>query len=305
MLTTAATIALLALGQTGAQPETKAADKPAGTTAESSAQLAPVTSVFEAAELTLVADGCTFTEGPLWREAKLFFCDLAGDAIYTVVPGGKKEVFRKPASRPAGLATDPQGRLLTAHFAGLVTRTEKDGTVATIAEKAGEEKLAKCNDLAVRPDGVIYFTDFGGRNSKSKGLFRIDAAGAVSSLDADYQAANGVALSPDHKTLYVNDYGKQLVIAYDVGADGGVSNRRVFADFSKETAEGRCDGIKVAPDGRVITTAPGGVWVLTPDGKRVTLLQHAEGASNVALGGEDGRTLFITRADCVWSARLK
>jgi gluconolactonase len=271
----------------------------------------------------VVSEGFTFTEGPLWREGKLLVCDLSKGVVSTLTPREDdpstteletwtRETFREPSDRAAGSALDPQGRLLLAHFAGKVTRTETDGTITTLADSCatGEAKvpLARCNDLAVRRDGVIFFTDFGKKGSDSKGLFRITpregGETTVESLDKDFNAANGVALSHDEKTLYVADYGKNVILAYDVSAGGAVSNRRVFADLSKEEGQGRTDGLKSAPDGRVFTTGPGGVWVLSPTGETLEQLEVEGGASNLCLGGEDGRTMFITSGPRVLSVRL-
>lgn len=276
--------------------------------------------VFSTTTPATVTDTLTFAEGPLWHDGRLFVCDLAGDTVYTISPREvdpatpEKEAwsapveFRKPSSRAAGSAVDANGRLLLAHFAGSVTRTEKDGTVTTIASEVpvgGEQRpLARCNDLAVHADGTIFFTDFGKKGSESKGLFCIKPEGTVAQLDADFGAANGVALAPDGKTLYVADYGKNQVIAMDVGAAGTVSNRRVFVDLSADKSPGRCDGLKVHPLGRVFTTGPGGIWVIAADGTPITRLEIEGGASNLCFGGPTGNSVFITTGSRVLSVEL-
>ncbi len=320
------TLALLAdLAAARPTPSSQPAPQSQSTTVEKdalppAATLANPDTVFAATTPTVVTDALKFAEGPLWHDGKLFVCDLSGDAVYTIsrrrhdVPTTDTQLwnapveFRKPSGRAAGSAVDAQGRLLLAAFTGTVTRTEQDGTVSTIAKETvvngGAQPLARCNDLAVHPDGTIFFTDFGKKGSESKGLFCIRPDGTVAALDADYAGANGVALSPDARTLYVNDYGKNLVIAYDCGAKGGVSNRRVFADLSAVKADGRCDGLKVHPLGRVFTTGPGGIWVIAADGKPVTRLDIEGGASNLCFGGDDGRTVFITSGNQVLSVEL-
>lgn len=295
-------------------------DEPVDAKATNKGALADPTTVFATTKPTVVTSALTFAEGPLWHDGKLFVCDLAGDTVFTLSPREddpatpEKEAwtnpveFRKPSGRAAGSAVDAQGRLLLAAFSGSITRTEKDGTVTTIAKESvvdGKPRpLARCNDLTIHADGTIFFTDFGKKGSESKGLFCIKPDGTVAALDADYGAANGVALSPDAKTLYVNDYGKNMVIAYDCGANGAVTNRRVFADLRADKADGRCDGLKVHTDGRVFTTGPGGVSVFAPDGKPITRLDIDGGASNLCFGGKDGRTVFITKGSQVVSVEL-
>lgn len=283
-------------------------------------QLADPLTAFASLSPKVVTDSLQFAEGPLWLDGKLLVCDLSADAVYTIAPAaddpattaveswGTPKEFRKPSGRAAGSAVDAQGRLLLATFTGTVTRTEKDATVSTIAQECVLDgkatPLARCNDLAVHPDGSIFFTDFGKQKSPSKGLFCISPAGAVQRLDPDFAGANGVALSPDSKKLYVNDYGKNTVVEFDVGANGAVSNRRLLVDLSTEKSPGRCDGIKVHPDGRVFTTGPGGIWVISPQGKPLTRLDIDGGASNLCFGGKDGTTLFITAGNQVLSVDL-
>jgi gluconolactonase len=303
-LLAAAVAALPAPAQPASAP-TKEDAKHAATPA-----LADPLTVFATTTPTLVTDALTFAEGPLWHDGTLFVCDLAGDTVFTISPReddpatpdieawAAPSEFRKPSGRAAGSAVDAEGRLLLAAFTGTITRTEKDGAVTTIAKEAtidgSPRPLARCNDLAVHPDGTIFFTDFGKQSSESKGLFCIRPDGTVAALDADFGAANGVALSPDAATLYVNDYAKNLVIAYDCGADASVTNRRVFADLNTHKAGGRCDGLKAHADGRVFTTGPGGVWVFTKDATPLTRLDLEGGASNLCFGGKEGRTMFIT-----------
>lgn len=276
--------------------------------------------VFASVTPTTVTESLTFAEGPLWLDGRLVVCDLAGDTVYSISPREDDPTtpeteawnapveFRKPSSRAAGSAVDAEGRLLLAHFAGSVTRTEKDGTVTTIAKDVavnGEQRpLARCNDLAVHTDGTIFFTDFGKKGSESKGLFCIKPDGTIAQLDAEFGAANGVAIAPDGKTLYVADYGRNQIIAMDVGAAGAVSNRRVFVDLSADKSPGRCDGLKVHPLGRVFTTGPGGIWVIAADGTPITRLEVEGGASNLCFGGPSGSTVLITAGSRVLSVEL-
>jgi sugar lactone lactonase YvrE len=284
------------------------------------------TTVFAALKPTLVCEGIKFAEGPLWWKDAILVCDLAGSVVYRVTPSADDtpavpEVFRENTSSAAGATLDPQGRLMLAHFGGFLSRTEADGTITKLPSQwtnaeGASVPLAKCNDLAIRRDGTIYFTDFGGKTGPdksltTKGLFIARGAteGAdataitLTNADADFAAANGVALSPDERTLYVADYGKNQIFKYAVADDGSLSGRTLFADLSAEKTRGRTDGLKVRKDGTVFTTGPGGIWVIASDGSIKTRLDLESGASNVAFG-EGHEILFITAGSKVWSIRL-
>lgn len=261
--------------------------------------------VFESAELTEVTTGFKFAEGPLWWGDKLVVCDLGGSVVYTFTPGKdeKPVVFRDASESAAGSTLDREGRLLLAHFAGKITRTEKDGTVKVIADKCDDQPLGKCNDVVVRTDGTIYFTDFaGGKTGRS--VLRIAPDGKVIACKGDFKAANGLTFSPDEKILYVADYGAKLVKAFDVAASGELSNEREFVNFKGEAGGGTPDGMKVDTAGNLFTTGPGGVWVIKPDGTKLAKLP-VRGMSNVAFGGADGKTLYITAGAKAYSVKVK
>jgi len=266
-----------------------------------------LTEIFATTEPVTVASGLKFAEGPLWWKDRLLVCDLGASIMYTLVPSDEGEAklteFRNPSDQAAGAALDDDGNLIAAHFAGHLSRTGTDGTVTKLADRMGEIKFGKCNDLIAHPSGVIFFTDFGGK--ESKGVFALAKDGTVSQVDPDFYAANGVAVSPDGKMLYAADYGNWIVKSYEVDADGKTSNRREIITLKGEKGRGRVDGLKVAPSGHILTTGPGGIWVLTADGKRHSRLPIAGGASNLALGGADGKTVFITSSDKVLSVKLK
>ena len=276
----------------------KAADAPARPGAEAA---------FESAQPTEIASGYRFTEGPTWWNGRFLFCDMAASTMYTIdagAAGARAEEFRKPSDKAVGATIDREGRLVVCLFSGKVTRTDADGKVSTIAEKVDGKKLARPNDLAVRSDGSIYFSDFGAGPDSSHGLFRIAPDGKAQVLDAEYKAANGVVFSPDETTLYVADYGARTVQAYAVGKDGALSGRRTFADFSKDKGDGNPDGMRVDTAGNLYTTGPGGIWVYTPDGKAMAFL-GVPGVTNMAFGGADGKTMLITAGSKVLTIRTK
>lgn len=286
-------------------PKAPEAPKPA----EPLATIGKPLDYFETTELTTVSSGHIFTEGPLWWNGKLLFCDLGGSKISTIAPGETAStVFRDNAEQPAGAALDLEGRLLVAHFkGGKVTRTAADGTVSTLIDTADDKKLGQCNDLAVRSDGSIYTTDFRG-GPDNRNIIRIAPDGKASILPSTFKGANGLAFSPDESVLYVADFFGKLLKAFDVAADGSLSNERVFVDFKDEytspTVRGFPDGIKVDTAGNVYTTGPGGIWVLSPKGEKLARLNMTN-ANNIGFGGDDNKTLFICATTKVFSVKTK
>lgn len=319
----------LAIAQESKPAETpKPADAPktaAPATAPAPKVLPPIVTVgkatdyFESTELTKVASGHKFVEGPLWWNGKLLFCDLVDAKISTIAPGDSSAaVFRDQADRPAGAALDAQGRLIIAHFAGgkasgektfggKVTRTEADGTVTTILDSIDDKPLGPCNDFAVRSDGSIYVTDFGG-GKDNRNIIKIGTDGKATVLPSTFRQANGLAFSPDETVLYVADYGARAVKAFDVAADGSISNERVFVDFKDDytstDVRGLPDGMKVDEAGNLYTTGPRGIWVISPKGERLAHLE-VKGSANVAFGGEDRKTLFICAGQQILSVKTK
>lgn len=276
---------------------------------------------FHAGEFETVAEGLKFTEGPLWRaDGTLVFVDLSGDAVYQVdlkdglrtrKPGEGVKALREKAGGPAGSAVDAQGRLLHAQFNGTVVRVDATGAVEVIADQLGGKKLNQPNDLVVRSDGSIFFTDFGKGGTedriKTSGIYRIDPAGALHQLTTEVVSPNGLAFSPDERVLYVALYTASQIRAYDVAQDGSLSNARVFAEVRDPAIRGRStpDGVKVDASGNVWTTGAGGIWVFSPKGERIARLEVPGGASNLCFGGADGKTLFITSRTKVLSTTLK
>lgn len=311
---------ILSCGLAVAQESKPATDapKPAAAPAAPAAAPAPAAPAatigkpldyFETTELTTLVTGQIFTEGPLWWNGKLLFCDLGGGKLSTIVPGEPAPtLFRDNADQPAGATLDLEGRLLVAHFrGGKVTRTAADGTVTTLVDTAGDQKLGQCNDVVVRADGSIYTTDFNG-GADNRNIIRVAPDGKATVLPSSFKKANGLAFSPDQSVLYVADFAGRLLKAFDVTADGSLSNERVFIDFKDEYAtpgvRGNPDGIKVDTAGNVYTTGPGGIWVLSPKGEKLARL-NMNNANNIAFGGDDNKTLFICAATKVFSVKTK
>ena len=277
-----------------------------------------------------LADGFMFTEGPLWiggDAPHLLFSDVRGNAIHKwTASTGVVSDFRKPVFKGAfeegrfvgsnGLTHDPEGRLVICeHGNRHVLRIEKDGAETVIADQYEGKKLNSPNDIVYKSDGWAYFTDppygFAGQDDdpakelKFNGIFRLSPDGKLELLNDQQTRPNGIAFSPDEKTLYVanSDPDHKVWMAYTVQDDGTLNGGRVFADVTSETAEGLPDGLKLDKQGNLYLTGPGGVWIYTPDGKHLGAIQPAEVPANVAWG-DDGKTLYMTARTGLYRIKL-
>ncbi len=266
--------------------------------------LAPATAqqrpVPKGATVELVDDGFEFTEGPIWYQDALLFSDIPANTVYQWTPDGGTEAFMKPSGHANGLAIDTSGHLLLAQHDGQVGRRTQDGSVAVLADTYGGKRLNSPNDLTVASDGTIYFTDppYGvdeeERELSFSGVYRLSPDGDLSLLTKSFTRPNGICLSPNDSTLYVNDSQETLIRAYDVTESGDISNGRQFAAPTDEDAQGSTDGMKVDAEGNLYTTGPGGVWVYGPDGTQRARIAVPKAPTNLAFGGPDRKTLYIT-----------
>jgi gluconolactonase len=275
-----------------------------------------------------LAEGFLFTEGPLWLpEGTLLFSDPNANRIYRWSERDGLAVFRdksgydgaditeygQPGSN--GLALDPQGRLtIDEHGRRRVVRVEPDGRVTVLADRYQGKRLNSPNDLVYRSDGVLYFTDppFGlpkfhddpRRELPFTGLFRL-AKGRLTLESRDFTGPNGVALSPDERTLYLTNWDekRKVVWQYDVGADGALSNGRLFFDMTSTSGEIALDGLKVDREGNLYVSGPGGLWILSRDARHLGTIRLPEMPANFAWG-EDGRTLFLTARTGLYRMRV-
>jgi gluconolactonase len=273
------------------------------------------------AVLEKIAEGFTWSEGPVWIDGALLFSDVPKNVVYRWKPGTTTaEIFLKPSGQltPApgfrepgsnGLARDRQGHLLLCQHGERRVARYENGRFTSIADHYAGKRLNTPNDLVVRRSGEIYFTDppygFEKVNEDPKkemawhGVYRVAADGTVSLLTKSINYPNGIAFSPDEKTLYIGstEDGFPHIMAFDVSTDGTLANERLFFDarpLSKPDAPGSCDGMKVDRQGNVWTTGPGGLLVITPQGKLVGRLRTGVPTANCAWGDADGGTLYIT-----------
>jgi len=268
-----------------------------------------------------VADGFEFTEGPLWHpQGFLLFSDIPANTIYQWTPKEKSKIFRRPSGNANGNTLDREGRLLSAeHSNRRVSRTLEDGRVVTVASQYKGKRLNSPNDLVVKSDGSIYFTDppYGIKSEQEElgfyGVYRIAPDGTLTLLVRDFVRPNGIAFSPDEKKLYVDDSEKGHIRVFDVKPDGTVENGRIFAELKDSNKSGVPDGMKVDQEGNVYSTGPGGVWVFSPSGNLLGKIAVPEVATNLAWGdslrdssaSRDYKMLYITAGNSLYRIRLK
>ena len=254
----------------------------------------------EVGKVELVHDGFKFTEGPTWTDKGLLFSDLGSDAIHH----GDRKVYRQPSGKANGLAWDKQGRLIACeHENRRVSITHADGRIETLASHYEGKPFNSPNDLTLHSNGAIFFTDPGYGGHKSElgyfGVYRLDKDGKVTLLHKDMKAPNGITLSQDERTLFVADSEDHFIMAFDLDASGQASNPRRFADC------GGPDGIKVGRQGELWVADADGVLVYdTATGARVLTVPVPEQAANIAFGGKDGSTLYITARKGLYKAEV-
>ena len=269
----------------------------------------------EKVTLEQIATGFEFTEGPIWCGDYLLFSDIRRNRIIRLCmrsQGPEVTTFRSPSGNSNGLTLDKSGRLITCeHSTRRVTRTEVDGTVSVLAERYEGRRLNSPNDVVVRSDGSIYFTDppYGlkdfnvWKELSFNGVYRFAPDGELVLLADDFDRPNGLAFSPDESVLYIDDTSRSHIRAFDVSPDGNLSNGRVFIDM-QSSEEGAPDGMKVDQKGNIYSTGPGGLWVIDPSGKRLGRIVLPELPANLAWGDEDWRTLYITARSSIYRLRL-
>jgi gluconolactonase len=297
------------------------------------------------AKLERVASGLyKWTEGPVWtRAGTLLFAEIPANNIDEWTPGKGVTVFIHPSGYKGtapftgpepgsnGMTLDPEGRVTVAGHAGrTVWRLESldpKAQVTVLADSYEGKKLNSPNDVVYRSDGSLYFTDppYGlqtqgdddpQKELKVNGVYRIPDAvqqkpGAPPDRDKlqliikDLPRPNGIVFSPDEKYLYVSDSGRKVWMRYPVNADGSVGEGSVFLDASSDPAKGNPDGIRVDKKGNMYGAGPGGVWIISPEGKHIATLLLPEVVSNVAWGDKDDKTLYITASTSIYRIKLK
>ncbi len=265
-----------------------------------------------------LATGFEFTEGAMWNhvENHLIFSDMPGNIMRKWTADGGIETFREPSNMANGNFYDLQGRLITCeHATSRVTRTETDGSITVLATHYDGKELNSPNDVIVKSDGSIYFSDpsFGRmeyygipreQELDFKGVYRLDPdSGDLTLLVDDFYQPNGLTFSLDEKQLFINDTMRGHIRVFDVNDDGTISNGREWAQVTGER-EGLADGMKFDTGGNLYTTGPGGVQAFASDATCLGTIYVPQGVTNFTWGDNDLRSLFINAGNSLYRTRV-
>jgi len=298
------------------------------------------------AEFQKIKDGFGFTEGitcvQRGNSGYVLLSDMWTNQIYKVTPDGQMslyldhsgytgfDIFRVGMASPGqgpnedkwyqigsnGLALDREGRLLIATWTGRsIDRIEKNGKRTTLADRYDGKRFGGTNDLVVKKDGAIYFTDgLGGmrkgandpaKELDQRGVFMLKD-GKVSMVVKDMPATNGLAFSPDEKYLYVNASFRNFIRRYEVQPDDTLTNGRMFYDMSDDKADGITDGMKVDINGNLWETGPGpAIWIISPEGKHLGTVRLPEISANLCFGDNDHKSIYVAGRTTIYKIRVK
>ncbi|MCB0750281.1 MAG: SMP-30/gluconolactonase/LRE family protein [Ignavibacteriae bacterium] len=260
------------------------------------------------AQLEKVVEGFQFTEGPVWKDGSILFSDIPTNKIYMWNEKEGLTVFLEPSGNSNGLAIDKDGNLLLAqHGKRRLAKLSSDGKEVSLADNYFGSKLNSPNDIAVKSDGTIFFTDPPyGINSEQEelgyyGIFKLGTDGKLRLLDNSLRRPNGIAFSPDEKLLYVTNSETKDIYVWDV-ADGKITNKRLFA---KLEPNGGGDGLKVNSKGRLFVSGSFGIWIFESDGNLLESFEVPGQTTNCTFGDDDGKTLYITSGNALYKYRSK
>jgi gluconolactonase len=277
------------------------------------------------AQVEQLATGFTFTEGPVWHptEQVLYFSDMPADIRRKVTMDGTVTEVRNPSFKCNGMTYDVDLNLIVCeHVTSMLVRERTDGTREILASHYEGVYLNSPNDVCVRSDGSIYFSDpwygrfpgFGCERARElgwQGVFMIPPGGGQDELTLivgkdEFEMPNGLCFSPDESLLYINDTPGACINVYDVNADGTISNGRCFAEGVGEgdlEKGGLVDGMKCDERGNIWVTGPDGIWIFSPEGEHLGVLEIPESVGNLAWGGPDWHTLFVPASSSVYTVK--
>jgi len=276
-----------------------------------------------AATVEQLGTGFTFTEGPIWHPEKqlLYFSDMPADVRRSITLDGDVREVLRPAWKCNGMTFDAQLDLIVCeHASSTLVRERKDGVRETLAYHWQGRYLNSPNDVCVRSDGTIYFTDpwygrkphYGVERERElgwQGVFRIPPGGGQAELDLavaedEFDMPNGLCFSLDESRLYINDTPRGHIKVFDVLPDGELTNGRLFFEgIISETVGGKPDGMKCDERGNIWVTGPGGVWIISPEAELLGVARVPEVIGNLAWGGPDWKTLFIAASTSIYTLR--
>jgi len=256
-------------------------------------------------------------EGPLWWKegGYLLFSDIHNDKRMKYTPGQGVTLFKDKVNRANGLTRDLQGRLIACeHDTRRITRQEADGSITVIANSFQGRRLNRPNDVIVKSDGCIYFTDPNAAivpeqwDLQYAGVYRITPdLGTLTLLTDSFVNPNGLAFSPDEKFIYINDSRRAHIRIFELSPNGLLAKQtdRVFADLSG-SEPGVPDGMKVDTEGNVYCGGSGGLWILNAQGRKLGRIVHGQpSTTNIAFGGDGWKTLYFTSRTHLGAVDLK
>ncbi len=324
-----AAVAALLLSGCSKTPVTPRTDQPAPSTAATTeiVRLDPALDAVIAPNTRpeRVASGFVFNEGPMWRDGRLWFSDLVGNKMYAVGPDGKTELLidhagglqNPPASSYSGsnaMASDKDGSvLMLQHGLRRIVRLDSHLAIHPLLDKFEGKRLNSPNDLVFASDGALWFTDppFGLPNQNAdpakelpfNGVLRY-SNGKLTAAIRDLPLPNGIAFSPDGKTLYISNSGPHMfVMQYKVGPQGTLSAGTKLIEYPDGPTSSVPDGMKVDSLGNIWTSGPGGMRIVAPSGKVIGQIKLPETAANLAWG-DDGKTAYITASTSIYRVRM-
>jgi gluconolactonase len=269
----------------------------------------------ENCEVERLITGYQFLEGPIWNSSEelLLFSDIPANRIYKWNSDGKVTVLREPSGNSNGLTFDKRGSLIICeHGTRRLSILEKHEIYKVLADKYKDKRLNSPNDVVVKSDGKIYFTDppYGINPDEQElpfqGVYSLDVKKEkLTLLLDDFDRPNGLAFSPDETVMYIADSSnRRHVRAFDVEGDGSLSHGRVFAEIHS-VLPGNPDGMKVDVEGNLYVAAVGGVWVFSEKGEHMGIIDTPETPANLAWGNNDWRSLFITARTSLYRVKMR
>jgi gluconolactonase len=271
-------------------------------------------------------------EGPTWlgkgRSGFFVFSDITGNVINKLDRDDKVSVYVDHIFQGAdtslvpkslgdgsalnlgsnGTTKDPQGRLVyCAEGNRRIERLEKDGTRTVLADKFEGRPFNVPNDLVFKSDGALYFTDtrVDAEHGQPFAAVYLVKNGKVQVLTKDLTTPNGLAFSPDEKYLYVIQTMKKQITRFDVKSDDTIANGQLFIDMNADKAPGVPDGMRLDKKGNIYCTGPGGLWIISPDGKHLGTILVPQVIRNVSFGAPDGKTIYMAAAKAIFRTRVK
>ncbi len=262
-----------------------------------------------------VSSGYQFVEGPVWhKDGFLLFSDIPANIIFKLTTEGKSSVYITPSGNSNGLSIDKLGNLVACeHFGRRLVSYDSQGKLTVLLDKIDGKRISSPNDVVFKKDGSFFFTDppYGLKNNdkdslkelKSNGVYYVKE-GKTTVIDSTLKRPNGVALSPDEKTLYVaqSEFG-WLWKAYQLNEDGKVKSSQVLME--EPEILGNPDGIKVDVEGNIYCSGNGGVVILDKTGKHLGTIKLPENPANLAFGDKDLQSLYITAQKSIYRIRIK